>query len=351
MKTKDYVHYDLDRLKAIPIKSVAGQFGTLKHSGSTCMTLCPWHDDHHPSLSLVERNGENYCHCFSCGRGGDVITYVEAAMNVDFLDACEWLSNQYGISTVSDNSYAPVVRQKPIVRIDVEPQCDYIPMEMLNSVESVENTLCQCLMQLYEPQKVEWVADEYRLGSYDLFEYESCTVFPNIDYNGRVCNLKVQWYETDMHSPDFAHSKKRICYWLGSMWAKNGRLPENSHYTTTTLFGEHLLPMYPTQTVVLVESPKNAIVGALEYPGLLWLATGNKCMLQRKYMEPLRGREVIVIPDRDSIEPWEQTVSTMKDLAFFTVSDICRNVAPADKPKYDIADHIIEKRLKGNERS
>ena len=106
------------------------------------------------------------------------------------------------------------------------------------------------------------------------------------------------------------------------MWAKNGRLPENSHYTTTTLFGEHLLPMYPTQTVVLVESPKNAIVGALEYPGLLWLATGNKCMLQRKYMEPLRGREVIVIPDRDSIEPWEQTVSTMKDLAFFTVSDI-----------------------------
>lgn len=347
MKIDNYDCYDVEKLKAIPIKNVASQFGRLKYSGSTCMTLCPWHDDHHPSLSLVERNGKNYCHCFSCDEGGDVIDYVKAVKNTDFRGACEWLSNQYGILTVSNNSYVPKYIQKTVREPDVNPTYSYIPKEMLNRLVTVENPLCQCLLKLFEPQKVEWIVEEYRIGCYELSNNNSCTIFPSIDYTGNVCNLKVQCYDTDLKSPQFAHSQKGTCYWLGPIWVREGRLPANTHYTTKTLFGEHLLPAYPAQTVVLVESPKNALVGALEHPQMLWLATGNKEMLKREYMEPLRDREVIVIPDCDAVDEWKQTVSTMHDIANFTVSDFCRRMAPADKPKYDIADYIIDEHLKG----
>lgn len=347
MKTDNFIHYDLERLRAIPIKSVASQFGKLKPSGSTCMTICPWHADHHPSLSLVEREGKNYCHCFSCGKGGDVIDYVMKAMDVDFRGACEWLSNQYGVPTSTDKPYTPIVKQKPMKENYTEKPHHYIPTEKLDELVTTENSLCQCLMQIFLPQKVEWVTEEYRIGCYELYGYDNCTVFPNIDYNGRVCNMKIQWYDSNPNSQSFTHCKKGLCYWLGSMWEEKGLLPANTHYTTKTLFGEHLLPIYPAQTVALVESPKNALLGALEYPKMLWLAVGNKGALKREHMEPLRGRDVIVIPDCDAIELWEQSITKMRDIANFTISDFCRQVAPVDKPKYDIADYIIDKHLKG----
>lgn len=336
----------MERLRAISIRNVASQFGTVKRNGASYKALCPWHEDHHPSLSLVEGTGKNYCHCFSCGKGGDVIAYVMAATNTDFRGACEWLSRQYGILTTSTPIYIPRAHQKPVVKTETEPPHDYIPMEMLNDLVSVENSLCQCLMKLFIPQKVEWIAEEYLIGSYELNGYDNCTVFPNIDYNGRVCNLKVQWYDTDITSPQFAHSQKGLCFWLASMWKKEKRLPDTANYTTKTLFGEHLLPKYPAQTVALVESPKNALLGALEHPETLWLATGNKTALRRQYLEPLRGRNVIVIPDRDAIPLWKEQVATMSDVANFSVSNFCEQVAPADKPKYDIADYIIDKRLR-----
>ena len=343
---EDFVHYDVERLRDVSIRNVASQFGTVKRYGATYRTLCPWHDDHDPSLSLVERTGKNYCHCFSCDKGGDVIAYVMAVMNTDFRGACEWLSRQYGILTTSSPTYISRTRQNSITEAEDESTHDHIPMKMLDDLVSVENSLCQCLMKLFLPEKVEWIAEEYLIGSYDLNGRDNFTVFPNIDYNGQVCNLKVQWYDTDITSPQFAHSPKRQCYWLASMWKKEKRLPDTAHYTTKTLFGEHLLSRYPAQTVALVESPKNALVGALEHPEMLWLATGNKNLLKRQHLQPLSGRNIIVIPDRDAIPQWKELVATMRDVANFCVSDFCEQVAPADKPKYDIADYIIDKRLR-----
>lgn len=349
MKTDNHVHYDVERLRAISIRAVASQFGRVKRSGTTYMALCPWHEDHHPSLGLVEGTGKNYCHCFSCDRGGDVIDYVMAAMGTDFCGACEWLSNQYGIPTSSGTSYVPLPRRKPVEESVVEPPSDYIPTEMAERLMSVENSLCRCLMRWFHPEAVKWYTEEYRIGAYSLSGRDDCTVFPSIDYEGRVCNLKVQCYDTDPQSPWFGHSIKGACYWLASMWQKEGKLPADDRFRAQCLFGEHLLPMYPARTVVLVESPKNALVGGLEYPQYLWVATGSKNLLKRKYLDPLRGRDVIVVPDRDAVDLWEWSLSSMRDITRFSISDFCRRMAPADKPKYDIADYIIDKHQKGVE--
>ena len=339
MKNVQHEQFDTDSLKAIPITEVARQLGdNVRKAGVNHVTLCPWHDDHRPSLSLVEGTGKNYCHCFSCDQGGDTIAFTMQHEGWTFQEACQWLGSTFGIGTIKQGCHVPRPKPRRIEK-PTEPAYAYIPREMLDALISSDSSLCRCLLRIFRPDAVEWLVEEYRLGCYAMNGLDDYTVFPSIDQKGRVCNLKVQHYDTDPLSPRFAHSDQ-TAYWLGRIWAREGRLPAGAEFRADCLFGEHLLPRYPDGLVVLVESPKNALFGALEHQELLWVATGNKGMLKREVLKPLQGRDVIVIPDRDAINEWQETIAGMKDLANFSVSDFCRRMAPDGNEKFDIADFI-----------
>ncbi|MDO4951547.1 MAG: DUF6371 domain-containing protein [Bacteroidales bacterium] len=332
-------HFDTQRLNAIPITGVAQRLGdTLRRAGSVHKVLCPWHDDTRPSLTLYERTDENRCHCFSCGKGGSVIDYVMQHEGWTFQEACRWLSRQFGISTAQASGSVPRPRLRYRTKAP-QPAYTYIPDSMLAPLRSADSSLCRCLMQMCHPEAVRWMADEYQLGCYSLNGIDDYTVFPSIDHCGRVCNLKVQHYDADSLSPRFAHSD-RTTLWLGALWAREGKLPRDAVFRSSCLFGEHLLARYPNSMVALVESPKNALFGALAMPQLLWLAAGSKSMLKRETLLPLQGRDVIVIPDRDAVEQWSDVISTLGDVANFTVSDFCRREAPCEDEKFDIADYL-----------
>lgn len=339
-----FQHFDTLRLNAIPIMEVARRLGdTPKRRGSRYVTICPWHADTHPSLTLYESDEENHCHCFACGNGGSVIDYVMQREGWAFREACQWLSSEFGIETTDVGAGLPRPKPRPPRAVPVKPDYTYIPADMVDAMVSAENALGRCLMQMFHPEAVEWVTELYRIGCYAMNGHDDCTVFPCIDLRGRVCNLKVQHYEADPLSPRFAHSDPGSCYWLGSMWVKDGLLPQKAKFNPSCLFGEHLLSEYPSHQVALVESPKNALFGALAQPRLLWVATGSKGMLRRDVLLPLRGRDVIVIPDRDAISEWTGKINRMGDLANFTVSDFCERQAPESELKFDIADYLQQK--------
>ena len=338
--SKQQLQFDKDRLNAISIVEVAQRLGnSVRRVGINHMARCPWHDDHHPSLSLVAGRGKNFCHCFSCGKGGDVISYAMQCGGWTFQEACQWLAAEFGIGTVATPPAAP--RPKPLPPAEPPaPEYTYIPTAMLDPLVSAESSLCQCLRRFFQPEAVEWLAEEYRLGCYTLNGHDDCTVFPSIDDQGRVCNLKVQHYETDYASPRFAHSDQ-TAYWLGRMWANQGLLPRQAEFRSDCLFGAHLLGRYPSSVVALVESPKNALFAALSFPRFTWVAAGNKGNLKRATLLPLQGRDVVVMPDCDAVDEWAEKVASMADLANFTVSDFCRRMAPADQPKFDVADYLV----------
>lgn len=337
--------FDTDRINAISIVEVAERLGaSVRKSGTSYVTLCPWHEDHHPSLSFDVRSGKNYCHCFSCGKGGSVIDYVMGHQGWSFVEACEWLSREFGISTTQGKVSVPRPKPRPEVKT-AEPDYIYIPITMVDELLSSENSLCKCLMRMFHPEAVEQLAEEYLLGCYSMNDLDDYTVFPNIDIQGRVCNLKVQHYDTDTESERFAHCDQTT-YWLGSMWAREGRLPKDAVFNSRCLFGEHLLNRYPGNVVALVESPKNALFGSLAFPRMTWVAVGNKGMLRRDVLRPLQGRDVIVIPDCDAVDEWTGIINGMPDLANFIVSDFCRRHAPKDQPKYDIADYLQQQKTK-----
>ena len=57
----------------IPIEEVIGQYVPLIRQGHYYTGLCPFHDDHHPSLAVYPERG-TFC-CFACGERGDVIRF------------------------------------------------------------------------------------------------------------------------------------------------------------------------------------------------------------------------------------------------------------------------------------
>ena len=78
--------YELQKLRDLPIEGVAERLGmkVVRHKA-----LCPFHDDHHPSMSLGRKN---HYRCFVCDAHGDVIDLVMRCLHKDFKDACRWLN-------------------------------------------------------------------------------------------------------------------------------------------------------------------------------------------------------------------------------------------------------------------
>ena len=83
---------ELQKLRDLPIEGVAERLGLRVRMHKA---LCPFHDDHHASLSFkVSKN--NY-RCFVCGASGGTIDLVMRYLNKDFLDACRWLADEHNV--------------------------------------------------------------------------------------------------------------------------------------------------------------------------------------------------------------------------------------------------------------
>jgi DNA primase len=99
--------YDIEKLRSLPCEGVAQRLGlrVVRHK-----SLCPFHDDHHASLSFKK----NKFKCWSCGESGDSISLVEKMLGKNFLDACRWLADEHNVIIssfrVKDDSSA---QQKP----------------------------------------------------------------------------------------------------------------------------------------------------------------------------------------------------------------------------------------------
>ena len=80
---------ELQKLRDLPIEGVAERLG-LYVSHHKC--LCPFHDDHHASMSFKK----NKFKCWSCGESGDTISLAMKVLGKDFTEAVEWLGDGSG---------------------------------------------------------------------------------------------------------------------------------------------------------------------------------------------------------------------------------------------------------------
>ena len=87
--------FELQKLRDLPIEGVAERLG-LRVCRHKC--LCPFHDDHHASLSFS--TSRNTFRCFACGAHGGTIDLAMKLLPLrggregSFLEACKWLANE-----------------------------------------------------------------------------------------------------------------------------------------------------------------------------------------------------------------------------------------------------------------
>ena len=67
----------------------------LRKVGSRYTGRCPFHEERTPSFSV--NPVDKLYHCFGCGKGGDVITFVRETEQLDFVEAVEWLAERFRV--------------------------------------------------------------------------------------------------------------------------------------------------------------------------------------------------------------------------------------------------------------
>ncbi len=91
------------------IVSVVSRYVSLTRRGSGNLGLCPFHNENTPSFSVS--SDKQFFHCFGCGAGGDVITFVMKIENLDFPDAVARLAEWAGLE-VPESTYGKGERSK-----------------------------------------------------------------------------------------------------------------------------------------------------------------------------------------------------------------------------------------------
>jgi DNA primase len=87
---------DIDEVRArINIADIVGDYVTLKNAGVGSMKgLCPFHEERSPSFHVRPQVG--FYHCFGCGEGGDVFTFLQKLDHVSFSEAVERMAARIG---------------------------------------------------------------------------------------------------------------------------------------------------------------------------------------------------------------------------------------------------------------
>lgn len=82
------------------IEDIISSYAPISKTGRKSKCLCPFHSEKTPSFVVYPENQSFYC--FGCGAGGDVISFIMRAENLDYLDAVKFLARRIGYDLKED---------------------------------------------------------------------------------------------------------------------------------------------------------------------------------------------------------------------------------------------------------
>ena len=95
------------------IISVIGSYIRLQKKGKNHMGLCPFHNEKTPSFSVSQQ--KQMYHCFGCGVGGNVYTFIMEYENYTFVEAVKHLAQNAGIE-LPQQEYSAEARKRADLR-------------------------------------------------------------------------------------------------------------------------------------------------------------------------------------------------------------------------------------------
>ena len=313
-----YDELNLQKLRELSILEVAEKLGfKLKGLGDEGRrAICPYHADKHPSLHFSKKKG--IFKCFVCGAKGDLFKLVMDERNCSFIEACDWLVNEFHVVLINDKPSAPSshldcngalelcslatggtqeISRDPMRPLDcargdkgtLEMTFSPLPSSLVTRSLSLDSQFCKSAVSagyLTESQ-LHHAAERYRLGC----SKEGGVIFWQIDNQQRVHTGKIMYYQPDCH-----RDKQHHPTWVHSLM--KDKLPLN-YEMQPCLFGLHLLRA-GGGNIAIVESEKTAIILSEKFPDFIWLSCGGLQMFKPELLEPLLQYRIIIFPDTDA---------------------------------------------------
>ena len=115
------------------IVSIVSDYIPLKMQGKNYFGVCPFHDDHSPSMSVSKER--QLFKCFVCNKGGNVFTFVKEYENISYIEAVKKVADKVGIPL--DYTFTKKTDSKYKLEYEIMDYTTKILQNNLNSKEGI----------------------------------------------------------------------------------------------------------------------------------------------------------------------------------------------------------------------
>lgn len=231
------------------IVGIISSYIPLTQKGKNYFGVCPFHEDHSPSMSVSSE--KQIYKCFSCGATGNVFTFVENFLNVNFAEAVEIVAKNVGIS----------LQMHPSAQKEAKYQKEYDLMEFAlrffqNNLHTQEGE--KAVSYLQERGLLEETIKDFEIGlsfdknmlytlfskqgyeeqllvdlglvhrrdgqAYDVFQNR--IMFPIHDLQGHVVGFTARCYLTDT-TPKYLNTRETYLFKKGNILFNYHRVKES----------------------------------------------------------------------------------------------------------------------------
>ena len=218
------------------IVTVISSYLSLTKKGKNYFAICPFHDDHTPSMSISFE--KQIYKCFVCGASGNVFTFVKDYENVSFNEAVQIVGKMVGINYDNVHKNTPVKNKKEYEIMNFV--CKYYQNNLKTSLGN------KALKYLKERHIDEKTIDKFKIGislpsknnltmilnkkgldisyldnlglstkstSYDYFQNR--IMFPLCDEDGQVIGFSARIYNNEANQPKYLNTKETSIFKKG----------------------------------------------------------------------------------------------------------------------------------------
>ncbi len=101
--------------RKVKIEDIVQDYVALTKKGKNYFGICPFHDDHNPSMSVSSE--KQMYKCFVCGAAGNVFNFVSEYEKVSYFEAVKVVANKIGINISIDNEDKTKIIKSPLYDI------------------------------------------------------------------------------------------------------------------------------------------------------------------------------------------------------------------------------------------
>ena len=263
-------NYQIQQLLDLPIEGVAERLGLriCRH-----VSLCPFHDDRHPSLHFNVR--KNRFRCYVCGEQGRTIDLVMKQLRLTFFEACKWLADDSNIIISEYTSKVKKQTEPPSVNID-----SLLPL-VAQPVLTEEARKFLFEERKLNPRVIDWCG---------ISSTHTDLIIPYFGIEGNLIGMQWRYLGSDKSKPRF-------------------RFPRGSQCGIYNL--PVLKQLREGEPLFICEGASDC--WAMLSSGHKAIAIPSATLLKPEDLEPLRGHELHIYPDND--EPGERLYQSLVPLA------------------------------------